>query len=95
MLSLSIPWHNNKTQKKDPHPTSTEFNVEVCDFLATHLIDLFAFINHTDPTKVWIGDKQNEEGQVSLLESTRGRVVLLADVNEQGKQNDDVQDVAA
>ncbi|GKE35019.1 hypothetical protein Tco_1454341 [Tanacetum coccineum] len=56
-------------------------------------IDLFAFINHTDPTKVRIGEKQNEEGQVSLLESTRGRVVLLADVNEQGKQNDDVQDV--
>ncbi|GKF67412.1 hypothetical protein Tco_0197091, partial [Tanacetum coccineum] len=30
-----------------------------------------------------------------LLESTRGRVVLLAGVNEQGNQNDDVQDAGA
>ncbi|GJV91683.1 hypothetical protein Tco_1539496 [Tanacetum coccineum] len=119
---LSIPWHNNKTLKKDPHPTPTEFNAKVCDFLATHpapfqrfpesflclvgisryyelddniyLMDLFAFINHADPTKVRIGRREvrEGEGEVSLLESTRGRVVLLACVNEQGNQNDDVQD---
>ncbi|GJV20921.1 hypothetical protein Tco_1369941 [Tanacetum coccineum] len=58
-------------------------------------IDLFAFINHADPTKVRIGEKQIEEGQTLLLESTRGRVVLLAGVNEQGNQNDDVQDAGA
>ncbi|GKA38678.1 hypothetical protein Tco_0731229 [Tanacetum coccineum] len=110
-FSLSIPWHNNKTLKKDPHPTPTEFNAKVCDFLATHLapfwkflesflclvgiscyyelddkvylvflanndeeLDLFALINHADPTNVRIGEKQIEEGQVPLLESTRGRV---------------------
>nr|GEU55372.1 integrase, catalytic region, zinc finger, CCHC-type, peptidase aspartic, catalytic [Tanacetum cinerariifolium] len=37
-------------------------------------MDLFAFINHADPTKVRIGEKQIREGQVPLLESTRGRV---------------------
>nr|GEV91414.1 hypothetical protein [Tanacetum cinerariifolium] len=56
---------------------------------------LFAFINHADPTKLRIGEKQIREGQVSLLESTRGRVVSLAGVNKQGNQNDNVQDVAA
>ncbi|GJV27049.1 hypothetical protein Tco_1383497 [Tanacetum coccineum] len=41
-------------------------------------LDLFALINHADPTNVRIGEKQIEEGQVPLLESTRGRVVPLA-----------------
>ncbi|GJT20025.1 hypothetical protein Tco_0878731 [Tanacetum coccineum] len=41
-------------------------------------MDLFAFINYADPTKVRIGEKQIKEGQVPLLESTRGRVVPLA-----------------
>nr|GEX74045.1 hypothetical protein [Tanacetum cinerariifolium] len=54
-------------------------------------MDLFAFINHADPTKVRIGEKQIEKGQVMLLESTRGRVVSLAGVNEQGDAN--IQDV--
>ncbi|GJU11050.1 hypothetical protein Tco_1133446 [Tanacetum coccineum] len=44
-------------------------------------MDLFAFINHADPTKVRIGEKQNKEGQTLLLESTRGRVVTLAGEN--------------
>nr|GFC51063.1 hypothetical protein [Tanacetum cinerariifolium] len=48
-------------------------------------MDLFAFINHADPTKVRIG-----EGQTPLLKSTRGCVVPLANVNDQGNQNDDV-----
>ncbi|GJX36312.1 hypothetical protein Tco_0247869 [Tanacetum coccineum] len=124
-----VLWHNNKILKKDPHPTPTEFNAEVCEFLATHPapfwkflksflclvgisryyelddnvypvfladddeeMDLFAFIHHADPTKVRIGEKQIKEGHVPLLESTRGRVVPLAGVNEQGNQNDDVED---
>ncbi|GKD12655.1 hypothetical protein Tco_1197062 [Tanacetum coccineum] len=127
---LSIPWHNNKTLKKDPHPTPTEFNAEVCDFLATHpapfwkFLESFVclvgisryyelddnvymvfladddeggdgfvcFINHADPTKVRIRERKVREGEVLLLESTRGRVVPLASVNEQGNQNDDIQD---
>nr|GEU57984.1 hypothetical protein [Tanacetum cinerariifolium] len=55
-------------------------------------MNLFAFINHSDPTKVRIGKKQIKEGQTLLLESTKGRVVLLAGVNDQGDQNDDVED---
>nr|GEY62581.1 putative transposase (putative), gypsy type [Tanacetum cinerariifolium] len=79
---------------KDPSPTADEFSVEACDFIATHRVsfwkflesllclvgisryydlddnvyptfltnageemDLFAFIHHADPTKVWIGEK--------------------------------------
>ncbi|GJZ91054.1 hypothetical protein Tco_0662981 [Tanacetum coccineum] len=55
-------------------------------------MDLFAFINHADPTKVRIGEREVREGEVPLLDSTRGRVVPLAGVNEQGNQNDDVED---
>ncbi|GJY74027.1 hypothetical protein Tco_0478458 [Tanacetum coccineum] len=56
-------------------------------------MDLFTFINHADPTKIRIGEKQIEEGQTPLIDSTRGRMVLLTDVNKQGNQNDNVQDV--
>ncbi|GJX51602.1 hypothetical protein Tco_0278447 [Tanacetum coccineum] len=55
-------------------------------------MDLFAFINHVDPTKVRIGEKQIEEGKTLLLKSTKGCVVPLIGVNDQGDQNDDVQD---
>ncbi|GKF40740.1 hypothetical protein Tco_0124082, partial [Tanacetum coccineum] len=46
-------------------------------------MDLFAFINHADPIKVRIGEKQIEEGQSPLLESTRGRDAGH-DVNKEG-----------
>ncbi|GJT96841.1 hypothetical protein Tco_1092359 [Tanacetum coccineum] len=54
-------------------------------------MDLFAFIRHADPTKVWIGERQIEEGQVPLLESIEGRVIPLAGRNEQGGQDDNVE----
>ncbi|GJX68407.1 hypothetical protein Tco_0304134 [Tanacetum coccineum] len=47
-------------------------------------MDLFAFIRHADPTKVKIGERKVREGEVSLLELTRERVILLAGVNNQG-----------
>ncbi|GJY95874.1 hypothetical protein Tco_0512235 [Tanacetum coccineum] len=47
-------------------------------------MDLFAFIHHADPTKVQIWEREVREGEVPLLELTRGRVVPLAGVNEQG-----------
>nr|GEV91263.1 hypothetical protein [Tanacetum cinerariifolium] len=31
---LAVPWHNNKTLRKDPHPTPAEFNADVCNYLA-------------------------------------------------------------
>ncbi|GJX59382.1 hypothetical protein Tco_0290772 [Tanacetum coccineum] len=128
---LAVPWHNNKTLRKDPHPTPTEFNADMCNYLAVNPasfrkfsepflcfvgisryyelddncyltfftdddeMDLVAFIHHADPTKVRIGEREVGEGEVSLLELTRGRVVPPAGVNEQGNQNEAVQDVGA
>nr|GEY33001.1 hypothetical protein [Tanacetum cinerariifolium] len=57
-------------------------------------MDLFAFIQHADPTKVRICERQIEEGQTPLLMSNEGRVVQLAGENEQGNQNDNVQDAS-
>ncbi|GJX15893.1 hypothetical protein Tco_0216725 [Tanacetum coccineum] len=116
---FSLLWHNNKTLRKDPHPLPNEFDVVVCDFLATHTTLFWKF---SEPFLCFIGisryyefdddvylvflidddeggcslfascEKPIKEGQTLLLESTRGRVVSLAGVNDQGIQNDDVQD---
>ncbi|GJZ83294.1 hypothetical protein Tco_0648467 [Tanacetum coccineum] len=45
-------------------------------------MDLFAFFYHADPTKVRIGEREVGEGEVMLLQLTRGRVVPLAGVND-------------
>nr|GEZ74196.1 hypothetical protein [Tanacetum cinerariifolium] len=55
-------------------------------------MDLFVFICHVDHTKVRIGKRQIEEGQVLLLESTKGHVIPLAGGNKQGSQNDNVEE---
>ncbi|GKE19049.1 hypothetical protein Tco_1426626 [Tanacetum coccineum] len=34
IFPLVIPWHNDKTLRKDPHPTPAEFNTDVCNYLA-------------------------------------------------------------
>nr|GEW56445.1 putative transposase (putative), gypsy type [Tanacetum cinerariifolium] len=50
--------------------------------------DVFvSFIKHADPTKVQIGERKVREGEVSLLELTRGCVVPLSGVNDQGDAN--------
>ncbi|GJU10648.1 hypothetical protein Tco_1133044 [Tanacetum coccineum] len=132
VFPLAVPWHNNKTLRKDPHPTPAKFNADVCNYLAgnpspfrkfsepllcfvdisryydlddscypTFLtdddeeMDLFAFIHYADPTKMLIREREVAEGEVLLLELTRGRVVPLAGVNEQGNHNEVVQDVGA
>ncbi|GKA20391.1 hypothetical protein Tco_0700380 [Tanacetum coccineum] len=46
-------------------------------------MDLFAFINHADLTKVKIGEREVKEGKVPLLELTKERVVPLVGVNDQ------------
>ncbi|GKC60363.1 hypothetical protein Tco_1087961 [Tanacetum coccineum] len=38
-----VLWHNNKILKKDLNPTPTEFNAEVCEFLATHPAPFWKF----------------------------------------------------
>nr|GEU38491.1 hypothetical protein [Tanacetum cinerariifolium] len=52
-------------------------------------MDLFSFIHPADPTKVRIRERDVREGEVSLLELTRGHVVSCVGVNEQGNHNDD------
>ncbi|GJV27758.1 hypothetical protein Tco_1384206 [Tanacetum coccineum] len=34
VFPLAVPWHNDKTLRKDPHPTPAEFNVDVYNYLA-------------------------------------------------------------
>nr|GEX68184.1 transposase (putative), gypsy type [Tanacetum cinerariifolium] len=43
-------------------------------------IDLFAFIQVADPTKVKVGERERAEGEARLLDSTVGRVVPLLPV---------------
>nr|GFC83952.1 hypothetical protein CTI12_AA015590 [Tanacetum cinerariifolium] len=47
-------------------------------------MDLFAFIHHTEPTKVKVGEREIREGEVPLLELTKDRVVSLAGVDDRG-----------
>nr|GEU55943.1 hypothetical protein [Tanacetum cinerariifolium] len=54
-------------------------------------MDLFAFIRHADLTKVRVSERQIKERQVSLLESSKGRVIPLNGANEQGAKNDNVE----
>nr|GEZ01969.1 transposase (putative), gypsy type [Tanacetum cinerariifolium] len=58
-------------------------------------MDLFAFIHHVDPTKVKMGEREVRECEVSLLELTRGRVIPLAGVNDQGGAAAQIVDVEA
>nr|GEU41444.1 reverse transcriptase [Tanacetum cinerariifolium]GEU62797.1 reverse transcriptase [Tanacetum cinerariifolium] len=44
----------------------------------------FSLIQHADPTKVGIGEREVREGKVLLLELTRGCVIPLDWVNDQG-----------
>nr|GEY79894.1 transposase (putative), gypsy type [Tanacetum cinerariifolium] len=104
LSAIAAAKHNNKTLRKDPHPTPDEFVANVCDYLVDNpapfrkllepflcfvgiKMDLFAFINQADPTKAQIREREVGEGDVSLLQLTRGRVVSLAGVNDQGNAN--------
>nr|GEX91594.1 hypothetical protein [Tanacetum cinerariifolium] len=78
VLPHAISWHSSKTVNKDPHPIPDEFDADVCIVLRSRKMDLFAFIRHADPTKIKIGDSEVREGEVLLLELTRGRVIPLA-----------------
>ncbi|GJS76870.1 hypothetical protein Tco_0726751 [Tanacetum coccineum] len=75
-----------------------EILCRVHGFVPTVEMDLFSFINHTDPIKVQIGELKVAEEEVSLLQLTRGRVVPLVGVNDQenvnvqGAGNDDVNE---
>ncbi|GJR17057.1 hypothetical protein Tco_0965584 [Tanacetum coccineum] len=106
ILPLAIPWHRNKTLKKDPPPLPTGYNADVCDYLATNpapfkkfSVPFLCFVGISwyyilddgcyptywdDEDKGRIGEREVREGEVPLLELTRGRVIPLVGVNDQG-----------
>ncbi|GJV91460.1 hypothetical protein Tco_1539273 [Tanacetum coccineum] len=45
-LPLAVPWHNNKTLRKDPHPTPAEFNADVCNYLVDNPAPFRKFLEH-------------------------------------------------
>nr|GEX96595.1 hypothetical protein [Tanacetum cinerariifolium] len=53
-------------------------------------IDLFAFIRHSDPTKVRIKEREPAEREVKLLKLTEGRTVLLNPPGHSVERNDDI-----
>ncbi|GKC99974.1 hypothetical protein Tco_1170249 [Tanacetum coccineum] len=109
VFPLSVPWHHNKTLRKDPPPTPAKFNVKMCDYLVDNpspfrkLLEPLCFVGisryyeldeNCYPT-FWTDDdegadrgKKVREREVLLLQLTRDRVVLLANVNDQGNQHE-------
>ncbi|GJU34062.1 hypothetical protein Tco_1182416 [Tanacetum coccineum] len=84
-FSVTFPWPVS-------HYYDLDDNVYPTFLTATREeIDLFAFIRHADPTKVRIGERQIEEGQVPLLDSTQGRVIPLANKDDHGDQNENTE----
>ncbi|GJZ97265.1 hypothetical protein Tco_0669718 [Tanacetum coccineum] len=88
----SFPWHTDKNVSRDTFPKSTEFNADNFVVLVAHpapfqkfpnpflYMDLFAFIQVVDPTKVKVVEREHAEGEEKLLDSTVGHVVLLIPV---------------
>ncbi|GJY98680.1 hypothetical protein Tco_0516110 [Tanacetum coccineum] len=88
-LSVSL---KSKILSKDPPPKLSRYDAEACEFLRTHTapfrkfpepflcwveMDLFAFIRHSDPTKVRVGERNLADSEVKLLKMTEGRTVAL------------------
>ncbi|GJQ94240.1 hypothetical protein Tco_0005379 [Tanacetum coccineum] len=71
ILPLVIPWHKNKTLKKDPPLLPNEYNADVYDYLATNPAPFKKFL---EPFLCFVG-------------ISRGHVVPLAGVNNQGNAN--------
>nr|GEZ76124.1 hypothetical protein [Tanacetum cinerariifolium] len=90
LIQLSFKKPRKIYKEGDQHflPVSNCFML----FIYTEM-DLFAFIHYANPTKVRISERQIEEGHVLLFESTKGRVIPLAGVNEQRDQHDNVEHV--
>ncbi|GKD36569.1 hypothetical protein Tco_1252078 [Tanacetum coccineum] len=71
-LSVSL---KSKILSKDPPPKLSQYDAEACDFLRTHTAlfrkdGFFAFIRHSDPTKVRIRERNLTEREVGLLKIT-------------------------
>nr|GEY13912.1 hypothetical protein [Tanacetum cinerariifolium] len=65
-----------------PNQTPTKCLLRKSVFIPDSLnMDLFAFIQVADPTKVKVGDGERDEGEAKLLDSTIGPVVPLLSVS--------------
>ncbi|GJU87453.1 hypothetical protein Tco_1294999 [Tanacetum coccineum] len=77
-LSVSL---KSKILSKDPLPKLSRYDAEafIQHFgMAKRVeMDLFAFIRHSDPTKVGVGERNLAEREVKLLKMTEGRIVSL------------------
>ncbi|GJV70883.1 FAR1-related sequence 5-like protein [Tanacetum coccineum] len=75
----SFSWHTAKNVTRDSAPLGTDFNAQ--DYATLHLfcadMDIFAFIHTPDPTKVKIVERERNEGEPLLLETTVGHTVPL------------------
>ncbi|GKB05407.1 hypothetical protein Tco_0833602, partial [Tanacetum coccineum] len=108
VLPHAIPWHSSKIVNKDPHPTPDEFDADVYNYLADNRAPFRKFL---EPFCRWIclplsarqilpkiREREVREGEVSLIELTRERVIPLARVNDQegvvaqGVGNDNVNE---
>ncbi|GJU44948.1 hypothetical protein Tco_1202214 [Tanacetum coccineum] len=80
----------SKIISKDLPSKLSQYDTEAFDLLRTHTasfwkfsepflcwMDLFAFIRHSDPTKVLIGERDLAKREVKLLKMTEGRTVSL------------------
>ncbi|GJX92007.1 hypothetical protein Tco_0345333 [Tanacetum coccineum] len=103
VFPLSVPWHNDKPLRKDPHPTPADFNVDVCNYLVDNpapfrklpepflcFVGISRYYNLDEncyPT-LWANDDEEvAQGEVPLLQLTKDRVVPLVGVNYQGNVN--------
>ncbi|GJT95376.1 hypothetical protein Tco_1090894 [Tanacetum coccineum] len=91
----SFPWNSSTNVSKDPFPKPSQFNLDHYaalvarpapfhkypePFLCLIEMDLFAFIHTTDPLKVKIVERQHNEDELRLLDTTVGRIVPLLPV---------------
>nr|GEV17279.1 hypothetical protein [Tanacetum cinerariifolium] len=94
--SSLFSWHTSKSVSREAVPKSSEFNAEhyatlvaypapfhkedelYFGFWARNLV--FGLRRTVDPTKIRIGEREHDENEPKLLETTVGRVVLLLPV---------------
>ncbi|GJU33356.1 hypothetical protein Tco_1176945 [Tanacetum coccineum] len=77
----SFPWHTAKHVIRDPALVVADFNARDYATLVAHPspvdMDIFAFIHASDPTKVKNFERERNEGEPLLQETTIGRTVPL------------------
>ncbi|GJU94369.1 hypothetical protein Tco_1319125 [Tanacetum coccineum] len=91
VFPLDVPWHNDKTLRKVPHPTSVEFNVDVYNYLADNPAPFRKFL---EPFLCFVGISRYYDLDENCYptfwandDEGGDRVVPLAGVNDQEDVN--------